>query len=269
MNNDKKQISQNSLVSEEYPYPVKGGSMNQDKKAELFVNQKANTKLDIQKLIKYIGRETNRQKLDYAQLKYIFREVRKRCHIEVSANKSRKLYELPSSEDLKRFYGAIDDPIHKLIFETLQNTGLRVSELCRLEVKRIDFKTNLVFVSEGKGKKDRVTVIGSKLLEKIRIYLKGRSNRYLFESNRNTMFSSRRIEQLCKKYKTKAGITICLTPHSFRHLLFSRLAEAGVSKEKRMILAGHSSEQVQDIYTHLGIGGVKQDVLAILDRELS
>jgi len=156
--------------------------------------------------------------------------------------------------------------VHRLIFETLEGTGLRIAELCNLQVVRIDFKTNFAFVSEGKGKKDRIIVIGHRLLEKLAIYLQDRKNKFLFESNRNTKFSPRRIEQLCKLYKEKAGITKDMTPHTFRHIWNTRLAEAGVSKERRMLLAGHESEATQKIYTHLGVGGAKEEILAILDK---
>lgn len=266
MAGSKKKISQNSQVSEGTAPEFDKNNSDKVVNIEFFADQKANAKSHVHLLIKHIAREVNRNKLDYSQLKYIFRSVRQRCGVEVTGQTARRLYELPTAEELLRFYGMIEDPVHRLIFETLETTGLRISELCNLEVRRIDFKTNLVFVSEGKGKKDRVTVIGNRLLEKITIYLNGRNNRYLFESNRNNKYSPRRLEQLCQEYRLKANIAKKLTPHSFRHLLFSRLAEAGIAKEKRMILAGHSSEKVQDIYTHLGIGGVKAEVIAILDK---
>ncbi len=230
-----------------------------------FVTQKVNAKSPIKVLVKHISREVNRHKLSYDQLKYVFKSVRAACDIEVPT-RGRKLYELPSHEEMERFHSSINNPIHRLIFETLEGTGLRIAELCNLQVSRIDFKTNLAFVSEGKGKKDRVIIIGHRLLEKLTIYLQGRKNKYLFESNRNTKFSPRRIEQLCREYKEKAGITKAMTPHTFRHLWNTRLAEAGVSKEKRMLLAGHESEATQKIYTHLGVGGAKEEILAILDK---
>jgi integrase len=262
----KKTISQNSIDSETNGPASTERAVAEVVNLDFFATTSAKPQSHIQALVKHIAREVNRHKLTYPQLKYIFRSVRQRCQVEVSGQRSRKLYELPSLDELAQFYGVIDDPVHKLIFEVLENTGLRISELCHLEVRRIDFKTNLIFVSEGKGKKDRVTVIGNKLLEKIKIYLDGRPNRYLFESNRHSRYSSRRIEQLCQEYRSMAGITKRLSPHTFRHVLFTRLAEAGVSKEKRMILAGHSCEKVQDQYTHLGVGGVKEDVIAILDK---
>ena len=236
-------------------------------KLDDFVTQKSEAKSPLQALIRHIIREANRQKLNYGHLKYVFRVVRQRCEIEVSGGKARRLFELPTAADLDAFYAAITDPIHRLIFEVLESTGLRVSELCRLEVHQIDFKTNLIFVSQGKGGKDRVTVIGNRVLEKLMIYLAGRQNRYLFESGRHTRFSSRRIEQLCKTYRERSGVIKKLTPHVFRHVWNTRLAEAGLPEDKRAILAGHSDTATQAIYTHLSAGGVKDEVIAILDKQ--
>ncbi len=181
--------------------------------------------------------------------------------------KPKRLLELPTAAEIACFYGVIDNPIHKLIFETLENTGLRVAELCTLEVKRIDFNNNTIFVHKGKGGKDRVAIFGNVLKQKLLIYLEGRKNRYLFESNRHTYFSTRRIEQICKVYKAKVGIQKSLSPHTFRHIWNTRLANCGVSREHREILAGHEKgSKTQDIYTHLGIGGVKNKVIEILDK---
>jgi integrase len=99
-----------------------------------FVDQNSHAKSDIQKCIKYLTREVNKQKLNYGQLRYIFRAVRENCQIEVTKDK-KSLYELPQADDLKAFYSQIKNPIHKLIFPFLQSTGLRVSELCKLEIK--------------------------------------------------------------------------------------------------------------------------------------
>ena len=245
------------------------GKTNSSKviKLENFASQSATTKSPIQLLIAHIARDVNRHKLNYDQLKFIFKSVRTRCELSPSS-KSKKLYELPTKSEMAAFYAVIPNPVHRLIFEFLDGSGLRVAELCNLEVKRIDFDKNFIFVHEGKGRKDRVTVIGNHLLQKLALYLKGRNNKFLFESNRHTKYSPRRIEQLCKRFKDKAGIAKDkdLTPHTFRHRWNTRLAEGGISREGREILAGHSKgSATQDIYTHLAAGGVKNEVIAVLD----
>lgn len=237
-----------------------------DENVHDFADQISDTKSHVQRCIKFLIREANKNKYDYGQLRYIFRRVREECGIQVNDDK-KSLYELPTSSQLITFYSVINNPIHKLIFEFLEGTGLRVSELCKLEISRIDFDQNLIFVKEGKGKKDRIVPFGNKIKDKLRIYLSGRNNRYLFESNRNSMFTTRRIEQICVGYLIKLGLEIKITPHTFRHIYFSYLAQNQVSKELRMLLAGHSNEKTQDIYTHLSIAGMKDHVIEIMDKK--
>jgi len=231
-----------------------------------FADQISNTKSDIQRCIKFLIKETNKNKFDYGQLRYIFRRVREECNVEVSGNR-KSLFELPTRQQMDLFYSVIHNPIHKLMFEFLEGTGLRVSEFSKLEMSRIDFDQNLIFIKEGKGKKDRVVPFGNKIKDKLKIYLSGRNNRYLFESNRNSMFSTRRIEQICERYNAASSSNIPITPHTFRHIYFSYLAENQVSKELRMMIAGHSSEKTQDIYTHLTINGLKAQVIEIMDKK--
>jgi integrase len=245
---------------------LRGGGKNSVAGIELFVTKTPSAKSSIQVLIQSICRDVNQHKIDYDQLRYVFKTVRERCAIE-APDRGQGLYELPTTDEMQRFYRSIVNPVHRLIFEVLDGTGLRIAELCNLEVGRIDFKNNTVFVREGKNRKDRVTVMGNHLLEKIHLYLSGRNNRYLFESNRHSRFSTRRIEQLCKQYRERAGIERDITPHTFRHRWNTRLAEGGIQREGREILAGHSKgSATQEIYTHLGIGGIKADVIAVLDR---
>ena len=194
-----------------------------------FVDQNSNAKSDIQKCIKYLVHETNKQKLNYGQLRYMFRMVRERCGIDIP-RESKTLYELPSNDQVIEFYSHIKTPMHRLIFETLQKTGLRVSELCNLKISNIDFSENLIFVKEGKDQKDRVVPIGNKLKEKLSLYLENRNNKYLFESNRNTKFSTRRIEQLCRKYSSSLNSEVKITPNTYRHLYFSYFASNNIHK---------------------------------------
>ncbi|MBK9324749.1 MAG: tyrosine-type recombinase/integrase [Bdellovibrionaceae bacterium] len=65
------------------------------------------------------------------------------------------------------------------------------------------------------------------------------------------------MQQLCEKYRKITEIEKDLTCHTFRHIWNTKLAEAGVSREGREILAGHSKgSATQDIYTHMGVGGI-------------
>lgn len=261
-----RQISQNTLNSEANEAAAGGDAASQVAKLQDFADQKLGAQSHVQALVAHIVRIANRHKMDYGQLRYVFRQVRLRCDIEVPTTKGRRLTELPTTEQLAQFYSVIESPMHKLIFETLEQTGLRVSELCSMQVARIDFGGNLIFVSQGKGRKDRLIVVGNYLKEKLQLFLQGKKNRFLFETIRHTKFSTRRIEQLCARYKNAAAIERDLTPHTFRHIWNTRLAEAGVSEERRAILAGHENSETQKIYTHLSAGGLKDEIVSILDK---
>jgi site-specific recombinase XerD len=67
------------------------------------------------------------------------------------------------------------------------------------------------------------------------------------------------------KYSEFSNIRPQIHPHTFRHKYFTLLAEQNISKETRMLIAGHTNEKTQDIYTHLSIGGVKDNLIKILD----
>ncbi len=237
----------------------------QTKKGKDFVVKVTCAKSPLSKIAKKLVRDVNVHKLNYNQLKYIFSIVRQECGLSAIV-KSKNMIELPTEIELQNFYSTINNSIHKLMFEFLEGTGLRVSEMTDLKVERIDFSSNTIFIYQGKGSKDRIALVGDKLKDKLLLYLEGKSNQYLFESNRHTKYSNRRIEQLCSQYKVKAQINKELTPHTFRHLFMTKLAEAGVSAEKRAILAGHSNPATQEIYTHLSLSNIKSEVIDVIDN---
>lgn len=211
-------------------------------------------------------REARKHNFSYHQLNYIFRNVRTKCFIDVPGRKPNKLFELPTQQELEAFFKAIHDPAHRLLFSFLLSTGVREGEACNLQVKHLDLDNNQAFIQEGKGKKDRIVIVSEKLKQMLALFLKGRNHKFVFQSNRNTKYTTRRVQQLCLKYKAKAGLGCRFTPHVLRHIHMTKLAEAGVSKERRALLAGHSNEDMQNQYTRLGTAGIKTDILSVFER---
>lgn len=231
---------------------------------EEFAHNRPGTYSAISKLVKAICKEVNHHKLNYDQLKRVFKEVRDRTGVEVPRKKE-TLLELPTDEQLRHFFDSIQDPIHKLIFKFLIGTGLRISEACSLEVRRIDFEKNMLFVHQGKGSKDRIAVMSDHLKNELQIYLAGKKNRYLFETIRADKFSPRRIQQMADIYSKKSGVHIY--PHLMRHLYATKLCEAGISEDHRKILCGHAkNSDAQQIYTHLTLAPIKEDAIKALNN---
>ena len=221
-------------------------------------------KVVIPRLIRMLVLATRKNKLDYGTLRYIHRQVIKRTKLAVP-RPSKKLYELPTSEELERFFNVIEDQQVKLLFMIIHNCGLRVSEVCSILVKDIDLQNSTMKVT-GKGRKDRIIPLSSKIVERISLFLSGRNQCHLFETQLGNEYSTRRVEQLCQEIKVKAGITKKLTPHTFRHYFFSKMAEIGIDVDVRAMIAGHSSSRTQEIYTHIGLAGSKTMILEALDK---
>lgn len=216
-------------------------------------------------IARLISLKVRRFRMSYENLQYLFMLVRQRCDLKPRARKGSRLIEIPTEAEFEKFFSVIRNQKHRLIFLMLDGSGLRVSELCNLEVHRIDFATNLVTVKQGKGSKDRVTVIGNRLREKLEIYLADKNLRYLFESSRGSKFGPRSIQLLCAHYRKKAGIKSRMVPHCFRHRYLSRLVSKNMSTHKVMQVAGHTSPEMTERYLHINLAQYRLEFIQALD----
>lgn len=237
-----------------------------DEKTHNFNPRNSNVKSPIQATVSQLVKEVRKNKWTYETLKSIFQQVRRRCLI-TSAQKVKKQIVLPTNDELFRFYAAANgnNPIHGLIFKTLEMTGLRVFELVNLEIADIDWNNNQFIVKNGKGGKSRQVVLPPTLKQQLLIYLSGKNLRYLFESKNHTKFTTRRIQQLCEQYRDLSS-TPKIHVHLFRHLYASRLAAGNMSVDKRMVLCGHASRDMQQHYSTLVLEDIKDQAISILEK---
>lgn len=134
---------------------------------------------------------------------------------------------------------------NKMIILLLLYTGLRVSELCDIKVKNIDFLTTHLRVF-GKGGKVREVPLKSEVIEAIKEYLIERSanpfaeSEYLLIGQRGVLQRDA-INTMLEKLAVKIGIDVRLKPHMFRHTFCTRLVGKGVPLTTVSKLAGHSS----------------------------
>lgn len=148
---------------------------------------------------------------------------------------------------MKRFASDKD----RLIMQALYDTGLRVSELCGIEVKRCTVKKEAVFIAiTGKGGKERRVFISNELYNAIREAFAGK--RYLFETRGGRAYERQYIHFIIKRAGERGTGRTDIHPHSFRHTFATRL----LITEKRSITAvshymGHSSTAItSDYYIH-------------------
>jgi site-specific recombinase XerD len=142
----------------------------------------------------------------------------------------------------------------RAILELLFSTGLRVSELCALNVD-IDLTRDEVSV-RGKGDKVRVVFLSDASKEAVRDYLKIRKDMHgaLFVDGRPTALhriTPRDIQRHIKMYTAQAGITSKVTPHTLRHVFATDLLSNGADIRSVQALLGHASINTTQIYTHV------------------
>jgi integrase/recombinase XerC len=153
----------------------------------------------------------------------------------------------------------------RAILEFLYATGVRVSELTKLDLKDIDFKEKLVRVT-GKRRKQRVLPFGDPALHAIINYLTVR-NRFLqnapvderdeqalFLNYQGTRITTRSVGRMVDKYiQICAGIHPDISPHSLRHSFATHLLDSGADLRDIQELLGHARLSTTQIYTHVSM----------------
>ncbi len=170
--------------------------------------------------------------------------------------KHKTLPQVLSQEEVKTFLSVIEDPKYSAIASTLYGSGLRLSECLNLKIEDIDSSNMVITVRDGKGKKDRVTVLPESLLVTLRSYYRKARVKpvtYLFpkKDDRFSPFSKRQTQSFIHNAGLKAGISKSVTPHILRHSFATHLLESGVNLRKIQVILGHRSLQTTAVYTHL------------------
>ncbi len=173
--------------------------------------------------------------------------------------KETKLPEVLSVEEVKKLFSVIDNLKHKTILMLAYSAGLRLGELVELTIKDIDSNRMQIRVQQGKGKKDRYTILSVTVLELLRIYFKKyKPQKWLFEGVGGEEYSSRSIQLIMKDAVKKAGITKRVSVHSLRHSFATHLLENGTDLRYIQSLLGHESSKTTEIYTHVTTKGFDQ-----------
>jgi len=165
-----------------------------------------------------------------------------------------KLPEILSREEVTRLIEHTLNLKHRVLLMTTYAAGLRVSELVHLKATDIDSERMALRVEQGKGAKDRYTLLSPKLLAELRNYWRAyRPRTWLFPMAR-TPDSPINPEQAQKAYyaaKRRAGITKRCGIHGLRHAFATHLLESGVDLHTIQRLLGHGHLSTTLVYFHL------------------
>jgi integrase/recombinase XerD len=216
-------------------------------------------------MAKRIIRILKKENLDHNYIRKVFEYIRKDLDLKGNEVKEKKLPDLLTDEELKRFYEAVWNAAnrsHMIMIKILLFTGVRNSELASIKINGVDLKSMKCRINEGKGKIDRYVPLPSFFRGELTQYMsiqKEKGAVYLFESNRKTKFTTRWIREIVKKYAIKVGIDKRIHPHLFRHQLLTYLTQKGIIDTKLQLISGHQNRQNLSIYQDLSLADVEQE----------
>lgn len=218
-------------------------------------SQNKKAKSDKSKAIAQITRIVRREGFDYEDWRYVAKQVRKACQLK-PLKKGRKLPNVLTTDEFDRFYKVVDqadDVQHALMLRLLFFTGARVSELCNIEVTNVDLGAHKIRIDQGKGSKDRYVLFNKQFATALKTHMAANpNNRWLFQTRRNSRFTTRRVQQIVKGYAERAGVTA--TPHTFRHQFATWLTRhSGLADAELQLLTGHSRRETLSIYQHIAL----------------
>ena len=154
-----------------------------------------------------------------------------------------RLPEILSAEEIVRLFAAANNIKHRVLLQTAYSAGLRVSELIHLKITDIDSNRMMIRVEQGKGNKDRYTILSPRLLPQLRDYWREyHPSSWLFPGQHEEFAVARHTaSNIFHAAKDKAGIQKVGGIHSLRHAFATHLLEAGVHVRTIQIIMGHKS----------------------------
>jgi integrase/recombinase XerC len=181
---------------------------------------------------------------------------------------------LPKCLDLDQVQKLMDAPgdgdllsaRDKAMLEVLYSSGIRVSELVELDMADIDLQEGVLRV-RGKGRKDRLTPIGSQAIAAVQRYfemrmmepkLASKTTGRVFLNKHGESLSTRSVRRKLDKYLVTAGLDPGISPHTLRHSFATHLLNNGADLRSVQELLGHQSLSTTQVYTHLTTTKMKQ-----------
>jgi integrase/recombinase XerD len=248
-----------------------------------FFNQSPD-RLNKEKLRAYLLHLMEERKLSWSScnvavsaFRFLYGETLGNDSMRLAIPPRKKINQLPeilSTEELEHLFASAANPKHRMVLMTTYSGGLRVSEVVRLKVADIHSERMMIRVEQGKGKKDRYTILSKRLLKELRIYwTMYRPPLCLFPAKDPSkpmhIGSAQKIYYTAKK---RAKITRGKGIHTLRHCFATHMLEAGEDVRTIQTLLGHSSILTTMVYlqvTRKKLDSTKSplDLLEIPDRK--
>ena len=223
------------------------------KKYDIGIPDTENIKLFL--LNKFDGGASSRTvNLSLNAIRYFYRDVMQRdCRIDFQCAKTPiTLPVVLSKAEIALILDVIDNDKHRLMIAIAYGAGLRVSEIISLRCRDLHVEELVIHVKNGKGQKDRITVIPEKLKGALYAVLSTKqAEDYFFSSERGGKLTVRTAQKVFETALRKSEIQKAATFHSLRHSFATHLLENGTDIRYVQELLGHSNIRTTQRYTQV------------------
>jgi|tagenome__1003787_1003787.scaffolds.fasta_scaffold20937948_1 integrase/recombinase XerD len=174
-----------------------------------------------------------------------------------------------SALEVTEFFRHVGILKHRAVLMLCYGSGLRSSEAVCVRISDVDSSRMLVRVQQGKGAKDRYTILSARLLTLLREYWKvQRPVDWLFPGTKaGTHLQPGTIREVCHDAAHLAGISKRVTPHTLRHSFATHLLESGTDTRAIQVLLGHTRIETTARYTAVTPQSVSR-IVSPLDQKI-
>lgn len=197
----------------------------------------------------------------YSELKFFYTVTLEREWNETGIPRGRRTYKLPvvlSKQEVEAILGVTASLKYRTIFATIYSAGLRLREAAGLVRTDIDSQRMTIRVRQGKGRKDRYTLLSQRNLDLLQRYCRREQPReYVFYGgDRNRCIDPSSIQRAFRRSVEKSGIAKKASIHTLRHSFATHLLEAGCGILHIQKLLGHRSPSTTAVYLHVQRAGL-------------
>ncbi|KOY15570.1 site-specific tyrosine recombinase/integron integrase [Paenibacillus xylanivorans] len=185
----------------------------------------------------------------------------------IRPKKQTKLPQVLSEKEVAQLLKSVTNPKHKAILFLTYSSGLRVSEVVRLRCSDLDIERQTLIVRQGKGQKDRRTILSSLAWDMVQKYVtEYRPTRWLFPGQSSDRhLTERSVQKVFEEARQRADIVKKVSIHVLRHSFATHLLENGTDLRYIQELLGHTSARTTQRYTHVSTKNI-QRIQSPLDR---
>ncbi|KQC32678.1 integrase [Nonlabens sp. YIK11] len=162
------------------------------------------------------------------------------------------LPQILSLEEVTLLLNKTENKKHKAMLATIYGLGLRSGELINLKISDLDKNRNCVFISQSKGRKDRIVPYPDSLKPILKAYYQEyKPKTYLFEGQKREQYSAGSLRAVFNNACKRAGITKDVTCHNLRHSYATHLLDSGTNLRVIQNLLGHNNIKTTLLYTRV------------------